>query len=114
MSRLPKITVEERTNNAALNLSQAIRKKSTFFLPDTMLKDNMHKLASIFQQELDKIEQDKLTSINLIPYLQGWKKQKILPTSLRVNAKCTLSLIPPTTSSYLASIHKEFSLISES
>ena len=59
--RLPKITVEKQIKTAALSLSEAIRKTSTFCLPNTALRDDVHKLATIFQQRVDKLLESKLT-----------------------------------------------------
>lgn len=36
-----------------------------FFLPNTVLKDSVKNLASIFQQGIDKIVQVKLTLLNV-------------------------------------------------
>ena len=62
--RLPKTTVEEQMTNTALNLSQPMRHKSEFCLPNTTLRGSIHNLASMFQQGVDKIAQDEITSTN--------------------------------------------------
>ena len=57
--RLPKVDKQ-----CSINFFQSARKNSTFYFPNTELRDNMNNLASIFQQGADRIGQDKLTSIN--------------------------------------------------
>ena len=122
--RLPTVTLEEQITNSSLSLSQAMRNNSTFCLPNTDLRANTHKLASIFQQGADKIEQDKLTSkINKDLYLRVEKTDKtvlplpiannMLPTHPRVKIRSKPMALPPTNSPCTYATCKDGSLLNK-
>ena len=115
--RLPKITVEEQITTASLSLSEAIRKNSTFCLPNTALREDVHKLATIFQQGADKLLKSKLTlSENkpLSPRVNqddnvAEENSKKLPISPRVIESKSLPKLSP----YASSSQKELRLNQE-
>ena len=115
--RLPKITVEEQITTAALSLAEAIRKNSTFCLPNTTLREDVHKLASIFQQGADAILKSKLTvkeNTPASPRVNQTDNATVetrtnSPTSPRVSESTSL----PTLSPYASSTQKELRMNQE-